>query len=303
MAEGEIGIEDILGEIRTVMLSIPCPYCGKIPNKPIKPGMEVQCSACGHFYTVEKTLNETTKNAIKKIIDQVLQKYDRKLEDFGENMANTFISYADQTIREIRRFYEKSRQLPTKSDVEELLLNSTNMIMNTIASYIEALQKQLGEEHAGIKLEIKRIGEQVISIKGLLKPIIDLVKGLPGPLLPSLTPPREIRLTYEDDRGQIREFSLPKGEIIIGRDPHGFEIQARTPKEILNLGIFDATIGRKHMKIFFNGKNVCIEDLKSKNGTYINGEKLEPYKKYIVKDGDEILLGALGSKLKVKFLY
>ncbi|RLJ09709.1 MAG: hypothetical protein DRP15_02725 [Candidatus Aenigmatarchaeota archaeon] len=303
MAEGEIGIEDILGEIRTVMLSIPCPYCGKIPNKPIKPGMEVHCSACGHFYTVEKTLNETTKDALKKIIDQVLQKYDRKLEDFGENMANTFISYADQTIREIRGFYEKNRQLPTKSDIEELLSNSTNMIMNTIASHIEALQKRLGEEHAGIKLEIKRVGEQVISIKGLLKPIIDLVKELPRPPHPSLTLPKEIRLTYKDDRGQIREFSLPKGEIIIGRDPYSFEIQARTPKEILNLGIFDATISRKHIKILFNGKNIYIEDLKSKNGTHINGEKLEPHKKYIVKDGDEILLGALDSKLKVKFLY
>ena len=49
--EGEVGIEDILGEIRTVMLSIPCPYCGKVPNEPVKPGMKVQCTACGRFYT------------------------------------------------------------------------------------------------------------------------------------------------------------------------------------------------------------------------------------------------------------
>ncbi len=55
------------------------------------------------------------------------------------------------------------------------------------------------------------------------------------------------------------------------------------------------TVSRKHAKFTEEFREWYIEDLNSTNGTYLNGEKLEPGKKYKIKNGDMI---ALSSEVK-----
>lgn len=51
----------------------------------------------------------------------------------------------------------------------------------------------------------------------------------------------------------------------------------------------DPFVSSEHVRIEKNGKKFFVEDLKSANGTLLNGEKLE--KRIELKDGDRISLG------------
>ncbi|HXG57619.1 MAG TPA: FHA domain-containing protein [Thermoanaerobaculia bacterium] len=71
-----------------------------------------------------------------------------------------------------------------------------------------------------------------------------------------------------------REVELPEGEHIVGRDP-----EARI---LLN----SPGISRRHARITVRGTTATIEDLGSKNGTYVQGVRLTDARE--LKDGDEI---------------
>ena len=52
-----------------------------------------------------------------------------------------------------------------------------------------------------------------------------------------------------------------------------------------NLWIEDSAISRKHFKVSINNGELEIEDLKSTNGTYVNGDRIT---KAALHDGDKI---------------
>jgi hypothetical protein len=58
-----------------------------------------------------------------------------------------------------------------------------------------------------------------------------------------------------------------------------------------DIQISDNAISRKHLKIFRIGKRFFIEDLKSTNGTLINGESIASGESYEVGEGDSIQIG------------
>lgn len=58
-----------------------------------------------------------------------------------------------------------------------------------------------------------------------------------------------------------------------------------------DIQIKDSTISRKHVKIFRIAKKFFVEDLKSTNGTLINGEMIAPGEAFEVSDGDIISIG------------
>jgi adenylate cyclase len=83
------------------------------------------------------------------------------------------------------------------------------------------------------------------------------------------------RLIYEDgEQQQLYEFS--SGEVVIGRSPE------------CQICLKDFGISRNHAKIVVDDGGVRLVDLKSKNGTQVNGV---PIVEAPLKDGDQILLG------------
>jgi hypothetical protein len=50
-------------------------------------------------------------------------------------------------------------------------------------------------------------------------------------------------------------------------------------------------VSRRHCKIHLRGSTYHLEDLGSANGTYLNGERLNPYLLHVLNDGDVIHLG------------
>jgi DNA-binding response OmpR family regulator len=77
-------------------------------------------------------------------------------------------------------------------------------------------------------------------------------------------------------------WALDNDEFVIGRDP------------TCNLCVQDRQISRYHARLRRTTAGYTIEDLGSKNGTYLNGTKLE--RSELLQDGDEIQV-ALAARL------
>ena len=82
------------------------------------------------------------------------------------------------------------------------------------------------------------------------------------------------------------EFNIDKEVIFVGRDPEtDFQIR-------------DNSVSRNHLKIFSVESCYFIEDLKTKNGTKINDELLDPGFPRLITENDLIQLGSSVIRLK-----
>lgn len=78
---------------------------------------------------------------------------------------------------------------------------------------------------------------------------------------------------------------MEEGRIVFGRSDEA------------NLPINDLSISRQHMAITYSDGEAIVEDLRSTNGTYVNGKKVD---KAILQDGDKI---QISSSTIFKFAY
>jgi len=89
-----------------------------------------------------------------------------------------------------------------------------------------------------------------------------------------------LRLFLED-----REIALRKGENLLGRLDEG-------------VAWFESpTVSRRHARIVVEGGKAILEDLDSKNGTFLRGERISSPRPLV--DGDEILLGRVHMTFRV----
>jgi len=79
------------------------------------------------------------------------------------------------------------------------------------------------------------------------------------------------------DKG--RSFELRQGAIYVGRSPHN------------TIQIKDSAISRRHLKIRKKEDRFFIKDLRSKNGSYVNGIQIESDTEIEISEGDPIVIG------------
>jgi len=97
-----------------------------------------------------------------------------------------------------------------------------------------------------------------------------------------------------------KEYEIGE-EATIGRNKITQEIEIRTKNKIINTGIKMAYVSKEHLKIEKRNNQIYIQDLESKNGTYLNGEKIPPREYIKVNDGQEInLAGFVNIKIRFK---
>src|SRR5262249_46406081 len=82
-----------------------------------------------------------------------------------------------------------------------------------------------------------------------------------------------------------REISLSLGENVLGRDRDAIA------------WIDDASVSRKHARILIADGSARLEDLKSKNGTFVSGARVEAPVE--LRDGDIIRLGSASLTFRV----
>ena len=85
-------------------------------------------------------------------------------------------------------------------------------------------------------------------------------------------------LVWVDAEGVAEERPLAAGSIVIGRGS-GCDVV-----------LADSGVSREHARIEVDGGTVTIHDLKSRNGTWVNGELKESA---TLQPGDEIAVGRL----------
>ena len=78
---------------------------------------------------------------------------------------------------------------------------------------------------------------------------------------------------------QGKSFNLECDTACIGRSPDN------------DIQIKDSSISRSHLNILRGKKRYFVEDLRTTNGTFINGKRLEPGKEFEVKEGLPIVIG------------
>jgi hypothetical protein len=76
-------------------------------------------------------------------------------------------------------------------------------------------------------------------------------------------------------------FDLKDGIYTIGRSPDN------------NIQVLDKTVSRKHLKIFRKKNEYFIEDLKSRNGTFVNGARVQAGDEIEVKKGVPLAVGRI----------
>ena len=83
-----------------------------------------------------------------------------------------------------------------------------------------------------------------------------------------------------------KRVPLVPGENILGRESDGGGIR-----------IDSRTVSRSHARIVVSGSGASLEDLDSKNGTYLRGESVT--RAVALKDGDEIRIGAVALRFRM----
>jgi pSer/pThr/pTyr-binding forkhead associated (FHA) protein len=76
-----------------------------------------------------------------------------------------------------------------------------------------------------------------------------------------------------------RRVPLQPGENILGRDVHD------------GISIDSSSVSRRHARISVTPANATIDDLGSKNGTYVRGERIAT--QVPLHDGDEVRVGSV----------
>jgi DNA-binding winged helix-turn-helix (wHTH) protein len=95
----------------------------------------------------------------------------------------------------------------------------------------------------------------------------------PGPPAGRQASPRLVHLMWDD-----RAIPLPAGTHVIGRDPESAVF------------IDSTVVSRRHAILVVDDRGATIEDLGSRNGTMVNGERLESRRS--LSHGDRIGVGA-----------
>lgn len=96
-------------------------------------------------------------------------------------------------------------------------------------------------------------------------------------------PPRFMLVSEDGD-----EIRLDEGENLIGRSPDAA------------VHIDTSEVSRRHARIVVDGDSAFIEDLGSKNGTFVRGRRLE--QRTQLQDADEIQIGVAVAKFRFRAL-
>jgi Nif-specific regulatory protein len=99
------------------------------------------------------------------------------------------------------------------------------------------------------------------------------VVSLPNP---QAEPPARVRLEAVSGPVEGRIFSLEDGELSIGREPSN------------QISLLDPLVSRRHCVVRRDGPDVRLEDLDSRNSTFVNGV---PVKERVLVHGDQVRVG------------
>lgn len=165
-------------------------------------------------------------------------------------------------------FLHNPGRLLTREEVTEKVWPDVAVTDDAVRFQVAELRKAFGEKGDAF---IKTIRREGYRWETPVKAAADRpVRPAPGD--GSARPRPRHRLVLE-----TREIQLIEGENVVGRDPDAA------------LWIDHSSVSRKHARITIAAGKATLEDLDSKNGTFLNGKKIE--RRMPLTDGDELRIG------------
>jgi DNA-binding winged helix-turn-helix (wHTH) protein len=152
----------------------------------------------------------------------------------------------------------------SKDELQNELWPKTFVSERNLARLVLVLRTLIGD-HAREPRYIRTVHGYGYAFSG---EVTDLSRGRRG-----LASGVQCRLIWGE-----REISLVEGENILGRDPDAV------------VWIDRNSVSRRHARIVLAGDTAILEDLGSKNGTYLSGRRIA--KPAPLSSGDEIKIGA-----------
>ena len=163
----------------------------------------------------------------------------------------------------LRLLIEGRARALARSDLHEMLWPETHVEDTNLAGLVAEIRRALADspDNPRFVRTMHRFGYWFIAS----------INDTPGQ-----EPSRQIRywLIWE-----TRQLPLFDGLNVVGRAPDA------------SVWLEAAGVSRYHARIRLEGEQAVIEDLSSKNGTFVNGERLPG--PYLLSDGDQIRVGAI----------
>jgi len=159
-----------------------------------------------------------------------------------------------------------------KQQIRDRLWPATFVSESTFLTVVADLRAALGDE--------PRRPRFVRTVHGMGYAFCADVREAARPAEPVTAPTDQLRLVFED-----REVPLRQGENLLGRVEDGVT------------WIESEWVSRRHARIVVAGEEASLEDLGSKNRTFLQGERNSGPKP--LSDGDEICLGRVVMTFRV----
>lgn len=86
-------------------------------------------------------------------------------------------------------------------------------------------------------------------------------------------------------------FGPERTEIVLGRVDLGSS--PHPDIDLVPLGGIERGVSRRHARLELLENHLYLTDLNSANGTFVNGNRLNPYSPTLLHHGDEVMLGRL----------
>lgn len=169
-------------------------------------------------------------------------------------------------VMEVLAFLASRPGQPTaKRDVIDAVWRTEFVAENTLTSAVADLRRVLGDDARSPRYieTISKRGYRVVAEVVLLEP---------GPV--AVRPSAVVRLKLVSDE---QEYPLHPGENVIGRAPE------------VEIFVDSGKVSRRHARIVVSAGRAVLEDLDSKNGTFLGIERLSGPRE--LEHGDEIRLG------------
>ncbi|HTY43005.1 MAG TPA: FHA domain-containing protein [Thermoanaerobaculia bacterium] len=157
-------------------------------------------------------------------------------------------------------FLENPGRLLTRDEIVERVWPDVAVSDDALRFQVAELRRALGKEADATLRTIRGEGYRFDAV---------VQAATDGP-----RPPGDLRFRLVLER---REVPLLPGDNVLGRDPDGV------------LWIDHPSVSRRHARIVVRSEAATLEDLGSKNGTFLNDEKLERGR--ALADGDAIRIG------------
>jgi DNA-binding winged helix-turn-helix (wHTH) protein len=180
----------------------------------------------------------------------------------GLRRAGREVHLSNKAFLLLEMLLDRRPQVLSHAELRDSLWPGTFVSYSSLAGLISEVRRAIGDHTRPPRL--------VRTVHGLGYSFIAEAEGTPEPARVEVASPYRLRW-------RSRELPLLQGQNLVGRDPE------------CDVQIGSSRVSRRHARITINGREAILDDLGSKNGTFVGGRPVTA--PTALRDGDVILLG------------